>query len=57
MKYLELMKWEILNNLQYKYSPVIGRMKSPSRMRAFVRYFEKKNKDIKMITETTVRGA
>jgi len=57
MKYLELMKWEISNNLQYKNSPPIGRMKTPMRRMAFLLDFEKKSKDIKRITETIVRGA
>ena len=56
MKYLEVMKWEILNNLQYKYSPPIGKMKTPTRRMAFLLDFKKKNKDIKRITETIVRG-
>jgi hypothetical protein len=57
MKYLEVMKWETLNNLQYKNSPPIGTMKTPMRRAAFLLGFEKKNKDIKRITETIVRGA
>jgi hypothetical protein len=57
IKYLELMKWEILNNLQNRYSPAIGRMKTPMRRMAFALNFERKNKDIKRITETIVRGA
>jgi hypothetical protein len=57
MKYLEVKKWEIPNNLQYRNSPPIGRMKTPMRRIAFVLDFEKKNKDIKRITETIVRGA
>ena len=57
IKYLEVMKWEILSNLQYRYSPPIGKMKRLRRIRAFVRDFVKKKKEIKSITETIVRGA
>ena len=56
IKYLEEIKWKILNNLQYKYSPPVGRMKMPSRIREFLRDFEKKNKHIKRTNETSVRG-
>ena len=56
IKYLEVMKWEILNNLQNKYSPPIGKMKRLRRISAFVRDFEKKGKEIKRITETILRG-
>jgi hypothetical protein len=57
IKYREVMKWKILNNLQYMYSPPMGKMKRLRRIRAFVRDFENKNKEIKRITETIVRGA
>jgi hypothetical protein len=56
MKYLELMKCEVSNILQYKNSPPIGRMKTPMRSAAFVLDLEKKNKDNKRIIETIVRG-
>jgi hypothetical protein len=56
IKYLEEIKWKILNNLQHKYSPPVGRMKMPSRIREFLRDFEKKNKHTKRTNETSVRG-
>jgi hypothetical protein len=57
IKYRELMKCETLNNLQYRYSPPIGRMKIPKRIRASLRDFSKKNNPIKRAGETIVRGA
>ncbi len=56
IKYLEPIKWLILNNLQNSESPETGRTKTVSRRRAFFLFFEKKGKRNSRITEAIIRG-
>lgn len=57
IKYLEVMKWVMLNSVQNKYSPPTGKMKTAKSTRLFFLFLEKKGKRMSRVMETIVRGA
>ena len=56
IKYLEVMKWVILSNLQKRKRLPIGRKKTVKRTIPFFRNFEKMGKRISRMNETIVSG-
>src|SRR4030042_2823988 len=56
IKYLEVIKWLISNNLEKRNNPPIGRMKEAKRTRAFFLCLEKKGNRINKIIETIING-
>src|SRR4030042_6687436 len=57
IKYLEVIKWVTLKNLQKRESPATGRMKRARRIMAFFWFFEKKGRRMNKIAEAIMRGA
>ena len=57
IKYLEVIKWVTLKNLQKRGSPTIGRMKRAKRTKAFFGFLEKRGKRMSRIAEAVISGA
>jgi hypothetical protein len=56
IKYLELTKWFIFNNLHNRYTAPTGKKKTDNRTMAFLRSFEKMGKRIKAINDAIMKG-
>jgi hypothetical protein len=55
-KYLDVMKWVTLNNLQNRKSPPIGRVMVTSNNNSFILDFDKAREKTIRIAETIMRG-